>query len=288
MEILLLLFGSVLAAGLFDFTSKSEDANIHDGKNNNAESDEYLSVQQEITRFDANIAGGMDNDTLSGDDRNDTIFGGGGEDSINGGIGSDYIHGDDGSDTIGGGDGNDTVFGNNGDDVLDGGNGDDLIFGGEGSDFVSGGDGNDTIWGSLENFSNDDYIINTSTTSNTEDNSSIEILESPRITDIIFGGNGNDHIYLGGGEIVSGGEGHDTFTAYINDGNYATITDFNPLYDTLELYIDVNISEHSLTFTNGDAGQTFILLNGVKVICITSDYDMDINDINIIRTSPPI
>ena len=114
-------------------------------------------------------------------------------------MGADNFYGDGGygNDTIWGNNGNDTLIGGYGNDYLYGWYGNDTLYGGSGNDYLSGGDGTDRL---------DGYA-----TTGTE-------------YDTLSGGAGSDTFVLGGWWGVS----------YQGLG-YATVTDFNGLYDWLEV-----------------------------------------------------
>src|SRR4029077_11531121 len=111
------------------------------------------------------IFGGLDNDTMWGQDGNDVIEGGGGDDIALGGNGDDIMTDLDGADVTKGGPGDDAIDLGPGDDIFMGGDGQDSINGGandnegfagpgndfvitgQGADFVLGGEGDDWIEG---------------------------------------------------------------------------------------------------------------------------------------------
>ncbi|MEZ0168379.1 Ig-like domain-containing protein [Microvirga sp. TS319] len=121
-----------------------------------------------------------------------------------------------GNDRLYGGAGADTIDGGAGDDYIEGGAGNDLLIGGDGIDEIRGGDGNDVIRGDAGN----------------------DILRGEAGNDTIDGGAGNDLIYGGAGnDVLTGGDGYDTFVfdTPLGPNNVDTITDFNPVYDTIRL-----------------------------------------------------
>lgn len=126
--------------------------------------------------------------------------------------GNDILTGTIDPDVINGGDGDDIIDGNFGNDLISGGPGDDEILGAPGIDTLTGGPGNDLLTGGGQN-------------------------------DIL---NGTDALAVGAGEIdtLTGSAGNDTFI--LGDANqayytaaggtdYAVLTDFNPLQDTIQL-----------------------------------------------------
>ena len=101
----------------------------------------------------ANLTGGVGNDTLVGSMLGlNVLVGGAGKDNLTGGPSTDTLTGDNGSDVLVGGDGNDNLNGGNGKDVLDAGAGADIVVGGNGRDALTGGEGadnfagNDKVW----------------------------------------------------------------------------------------------------------------------------------------------
>ncbi|MEH2241087.1 DVUA0089 family protein [Nostoc sp.] len=212
-----------------------------------------------------NLFGGTGNDSLIGDLGNDTLDGGLGSDILNGGVGNDTYVIDSAVDTIteAANSGTDTVrssvtytlgvnlenltltgasvingtgnslnnilFGNTYNNTLNGRAGDDTLDGNFGNDTLNGEDGNDSLQGGPGN-------------------------------DILNGGSGNDILIgvwsgsplspgLGETDILTGGVGLDTFvlgdarnvfyddknTTNAGFGDLATITDFNPNEDRIEL-----------------------------------------------------
>ncbi|WP_374971080.1 peroxidase family protein [Terrabacter sp. BE26] len=102
------------------------------------------------------IKGGIDNDTILGNDGDDVLDGNSGDDVVLGGDGADRITDAGGADVIKGGPGNDVADAGNGIDIMMGGDGKDYLnggandneeFGGPGDDFIIGGLGADTVFG---------------------------------------------------------------------------------------------------------------------------------------------
>jgi Ca2+-binding RTX toxin-like protein len=135
---------------------------------------------------DAELGG---NDTLLGGDGNDRLYGGELEDSLDGGTGNDLLDGGLGRDTLLGNVGNDTLVGGADRDILDGGDGNDSLLGGVGNDLLLGVVGNDTLLG--------------------EDGE-----------DLLQGGLGNDSLLGGAGDDVLKGYVEELSTRIANgDGN---------------------------------------------------------------------
>ncbi len=103
--------------------------------------------------------------------------------------------------------GNDVITGSAGNDKLYGYAGNDTITGRAGNDYISGGKGNDTINGNAGN----------------------DVLRGDGGADILNGGGGKD--------TLTGGGGKDTFffNSKATSANFATITDFKPGKDTIQL-----------------------------------------------------
>ncbi|WP_082553359.1 peroxidase family protein [Phycicoccus sp. Root101] len=151
------------------------------------------------------IKGGIDNDTILGNDGNDWLDGNSGDDVVIGGDGADRMTDTGGADVLKGGPGN---------DAMDAGNGIDIMMGGDGRDFMNGG-ANDN-----EEFAgpDDDFII------------------AGAGTDTAFGGGGDDWIQGGSGQDLLIGDhgapffddpaetspGHDIFIGQVGENDYDT------------------------------------------------------------------
>jgi serralysin len=158
-----------------------------------------------------------------------------------GGTGHDTIIGNAVANSLSGGGGNDYLSGNAGNDYLNGGSGNDYFNGGAGNDAMYGGSGSDTLLGSSGN----DRLVGYA--SGTE-------------YDILTGGTGTDTFVLG----QSSG-------AFYQGNGYATITDFNWVYD----YFQVKgvASQYSLQFANwiGGASQDTAIYYGNDAISLVQD-----------------
>ncbi len=137
---------------------------------------------------------------LSGNASNDNLAGGTANDNIRGGAGNDYITG---------GDGNDALFGDSSNDTLYGGRGNDSVFGGIGSDRVFGDDGDDVLTGA-------------------DATTGRGFGEIDRLT----GGTGRDRFVLG---ATQGAFYSDNNISTSGLSDFAVITDFNALEDTIQL-----------------------------------------------------
>lgn len=172
----------------------------------------------------------------------------GGNDIVNGLGGNDNIDGGTGNDTLNGGTGNDTLFGGEGDDIINGNGGSDIILGSLGADIINGGAGGidsvdyrgassrvelDAINGGttglaagdtyseieyiyLSDF--DDIILGAGSLSRVFGGEGNDIIDARTGTldPTLFGGSGDDVIYLGVGEDSARGDAGDD----IIFGNY--------------------------------------------------------------------
>ncbi|MEL7049273.1 MAG: calcium-binding protein, partial [Pseudomonadota bacterium] len=198
------------------------------------------------------LDGGEGDDRLSGGSGDDTLVGGEGQDRLNGGSGNDDLSGGDGNDRLWGLDGDDVISDGAGDDRVGGGRGDDVVVAGEGNDFYNGGRGFDTI-----DFSGSNSALTIDVgrrTATGEDNdrfSSFEKVIGSDFADNMRGSNRVDHLdggagddviqSLRGADILTGGEGDDTYVFAANDVvrgsrhfGADTITDFEE-GDTIDL-----------------------------------------------------
>jgi serralysin len=158
-----------------------------------------------------------------------------------GGAGHDTLIGNALANYLSGGSGSDYLYGESGNDYLSGGSGNDYFNGGAGNDAMYGGSGSDTLLGSSGN----DRLVGYA--SGTE-------------YDILTGGTGTDVFVLG----QSSG-------AFYQGNGYATITDFNWVYD----YFQVKgvASQYSLQFANwiGGASQDTAIYYGNDAIGLVQD-----------------
>lgn len=204
------------------------------------------------------LAGGAANDLLQGNQGGDSLDGGAGYDIIYGGQDNDFIDGGaagSGSDFGQGNRGDDTVLGSApGSDTLLGGQGNDLInatgfveatFGDGvtvlsptgsrvgGDDFLNGNLGNDSIFGGLGNDrifgeGGDDYLQDSGGLANLLDggdgNDRIVVANFFGGVSTLFGGNGDDRIFIGGVGLVDAGSGDDAVGFYSDEaGGYAYV-----------------------------------------------------------------
>ncbi|MBR0573433.1 hypothetical protein KB562_04335 [Pasteurella atlantica] len=213
----------------------------------------FTSTEKGNTTLDAkklgvkNIAAGVGNDVLKGDDGNNWLAGNLGSDTFYGGSGDDVliIDGDDKAENIHGGEGEDiiqvvgnkavnidlfkaeveAIQGGRGDDVIvssgnktvyvRGGDGDDTILGGFANDALSGENGNDLIMGNLgddliRGHRGNDYLIG---------NQGNDLIWGGSDDDVLFGGKGNDMLSGDSGDDYLDGEDGDDIVTY--SGNFA-------------------------------------------------------------------
>jgi Ca2+-binding RTX toxin-like protein len=123
--------------------------------------------------------------------------------------GDDIWPGTSGNDTASGGAGNDQLNGQAGDDILAGNAGNDTIDGGTGNDWVMGAelDPNAPYFGQISIFSP-------------------PVLDQASEVDNLTGNSGDDWIYAGYGDNVSGGIGYDTLLISFLGGNAGVTVDF--------------------------------------------------------------
>lgn len=152
--------------------------------------------------------------------------------------GANVIHSE-GEDTLLGSENRDIFwgFGTDGSDIH-GNGGDDRLHGGKGADSIDGGAGNDSVFGHF-NYSgyydaNGDWQDSTSYD---------DVLDGA--ADTLNGGSGNDLIAGDALDVLSGGEGVDSFSVYWNgldleQGQAAEITDFDPATETLLVVVEEN------------------------------------------------
>ena len=220
------------------------------------------------------LSGGRGDDQMLGGDGNDTLIGEGGQDDLHGGFGDDHIDGGDNADELWGHMGNDTLFGNAGNDNLTGGAGEDVLFGNDGNDGLHGNDGNDSLAGGagedvLFGGNGDDYIEGGSDT----------------VRDFLNGGRGDDLLVAQQGDVLTGGEGLDTFAIDTSAGVFAQsaqIIDFNANDDHFEIMLDENSFDQGMKNihieTNND-GLSVVFLNNEEIALVNTETPLLLGDI---------
>ena len=214
---------------------------------------------------DDSITGSAGRDYILAGDGNDEIEGRVGADVIFGGNGDDWVDAGVGNDVVGGDAGNDVIFGNGGDDYLGGLAGDDSITGGSGADEILGGDGNDTLSGFISDRA-----------SATTDPASAA---NPDLADTLHGGAGDDELWLGQGDLGTGGEGADTFRVDHRgdfDDGARLISDFDRDADAIILHVDapadpVTGAPDYPTITqavSADGADRIIMADGVQIVVL--------------------
>jgi Ca2+-binding RTX toxin-like protein len=236
-----------------------------------------------------NAIGGAGYDTLIGNARNNYLSGSAGNDTLYGGAGSDTLIGGTGDNTLYGGTGNDIYILNNDAYVTI------YEYAYEGVDTVLSSFSNFNLGGaSLENLiltgtanidgtgnSLDNILIGNSGSNNLNGGSGDDNLHGRAGNDILYGGAGRDRLigYAGGSEYdtLTGGTGADIFFlgnssgAFYRGSAYATITDFNWMYD----YIQVKgvASQYSLQFADwiGGYSQDTAIYRGNDLLGVVED-----------------
>ncbi|WP_282009706.1 calcium-binding protein, partial [Brevundimonas aveniformis] len=156
---------------------------------------------------------------VTGTSSQDQLVGSSSDDTISGLEGADYIQGLEGNDTIYGGDEDSTQpIGYFTGDLINGGEGNDLVYAGGGNDYVVGGMGADIIYGGdgsdfLAGYGGLAVIRQVPVSANFPLGLTFDFLgwafQDDAQVDLINGGNGNDRVYAGIGDLADGGDGTD-------------------------------------------------------------------------------
>lgn len=209
-QMYLLLLGILGIAAVGTLLSGSDDEEFDQG--DDIPELPAIDGTDEAERIDGTDA----SELIRGLDGNDTIDGGGGDDWIYAGRGEDVVEADPGNDRIFLGSGNDRYGGY--DIGTDEGN--DTIEGGSGHDTITVNSGRHVIWGddSDDEFEGHDSITaygGQVTIHGGGGNDTIAAHDGraggPDLSDELYGGDGNDLIEVGAGDLADGGEGQDTY-----------------------------------------------------------------------------
>ncbi len=234
--------------------------------------------------LDDMIDGREGDDTLSGGFGNDTVIGGNGNDVVTGGQGDDDLQGLTGQDTISGDDGNDKLTGASGHDLLDGGAGQDTLSGGLGHDILRGGHVADALHGD-DGDDGDDVLSGGSGNDSLMWGAGDDVLAD---TDLerayLNGGSGDDIIQSYGADMMTGGEGADTFV-YTDVGDEPIkISDYDPTVDTLAIqFLEEDAREISVRQVSDDVYE--VRLEDQVAAYVTSSAPFDAASIVIQRAS---
>ena len=192
------------------------------------------------------IWGGIDNDTIlgnegpdviQGSDGDDNTIGGDGNDIITDSAGADVLKGGPGNDALDGGIGNDIVLGGTGSDFVNGGANDNESFVGEGNDFVMAGQGADAVFGG----SGDDWIEGGTGQDLLQGENGAPFFDDPDVpgSDVLVGQPGeNDYDAEGGNDIM------EAYPAIERNAGAAGWDWVSHQYDTVPADDDMNINQN--------------------------------------------
>lgn len=214
------------------------------------------------------VLAGAGNDSILINSDGDTVRGGGGDDLIlslasgsilDGGAGEDTLLGNL-SDTLIGGPGNDLLLSGVGENLLQGGSGDDTLIGGTG-DTLFGGEGDDVLISVGRGF--DEFL---------------------RSANMMHGGPGNDLLISNGQDTLTGGGGNDVFRftdwigeTPVNTYGTATITDFTPAQDIIELVIpDGREAPVLRTLAAPDGGSVTLFADDVAIVTLNGTATLNL------------
>ena len=220
---------------------------------------------------DDQVEGGDGDDTLSGGADDDTLHGQYGHDLLQGDDGDDDLYGHYGDDTLIGGAGEDSLVGGQGNDVLDGGADADALHGYHGDDTLVGDEGADTLFGGIGN-----DLISGLTAEGTEDGA----------TDYLNGGDGDDQIVAGAGDVITSGDGADTvrLSGGIGTGDAAEIMDFEVGEDSLLIEYDAAgpTPDIEVIPDEDDTEAYRVMMDGVEVALVHSPGGLNAGDLALV------
>lgn len=161
------------------------------------------------------VAGGVGNDTVTGDANANKFIGYAGNDTLNGGGGNDVLDARDGTNTLNGGDGDDSMVGGANVDTFNGGNGNDSMLGYGSGDIFNGNAGVDRV-----NYSDKSATVTVTINGTANDGVSGEADNVKTDIENITGGSAGDSITAQSSgsvaNVLDGAGGNDTLNG--NDG----------------------------------------------------------------------
>ena len=245
------------------------------------EAQEELLASQNIATPASDVLSGTDlDDVIDAMNGDDQVNGYAGDDLLSGGSGDDQIQGGDDADKLWGHMGNDTLSGNNGDDTLNGGAGADNLLGNDGDDGLHGNDGNDSLNGGagedvLFGGNGDDHVEGGSDT----------------VRDFLNGGQGDDLLIAQEADVLTGGEGSDTYAIDASAGAFdqsAQVIDFNANEDQIEIMLneeDYEQGQKNIRIETNDDGSSVVYLNNEEVLVVNSETPLLQKDIVLTTAS---
>ncbi|MBQ0749568.1 MAG: hypothetical protein KBT70_05150 [Roseovarius sp.] len=239
----LLLLGLLASVGLAAFVI--DDSGSDDADDNDANE----------TTGDDSIDGTSGADNIEARAGDDIVSVGGGNDLVQGGAGTDLILGGNGADTLSGDGGDDALIGGGGNDLLDGGTGDDVLIG------IDRGLNSQTT-GQLSDLLQRGLIGDASLPDEGEDGHG---------ADTLLGGDGEDALFLGGGDVGTGGAAEDNFIIgdWIEAGSVTTITDYDPAADFVEYSYVSTGTVPQVSVTQDEDGNALLSVDGVVVALVS-------------------
>ena len=222
------------------------------------------------------MVGGEGNDLLGGLDGNDTLIGGEGNDRLFAGAGSDAAIGGPGDDRVFLSDGADRSMPEPGSDDDAG---DDLIRGGAASDTILDGAGHNELYGDLGN----DRLF---AVDGLASDGSFDAAALGQTSDTLHGGYGDDLLVGDAGDVMTGGDGFDTFViaaASEATGAPAILMDFDLRDDLFSVVLlDEPEEDPVIEFAHDpETDQLSAIVNGETVAIL---HDITEADIPFIQT----
>ena len=195
---------------------------------------------------------------------------------------TDFIAGGDGENRIFGSDGNDDIYGEAGDDFIRGSADDDYLVGGAGNDTLYGDTGNDTL---ISNDVLDNEAFVTSVFAGSELVIDYDFSDEAAEADTLFGGSGDDVLFIGGNDVANTGSGNDVVSTgfWMEAGEQAIVTDFVQGEDTLVYNYDETQPEPVVSFSeNADSDAQFLINGDVVMVLSNVDYTtLTTNDVRL-------
>ena len=286
---MMILGGFAIGYAIYD-SVKDDDGSDSDLNLTGTEGDDLLEGNignDEITGLGGNddLLGHAGNDRISGNDGDDIGIGGDGDDVLRGATGDDQLQGNDGDDQLYGDNGDDLLFGGTGDDAVNGGQGDDILVGNIGADTLEAGNGEDALFGGnlLERELTQDEMAGIRDAGDTATFPVAYDVTDDHVSDRLDGGDGNDSIYAGEGDIVETGDGEDT--VYLLGGETADpaqVMDFSGAQDALVYVYEPTGDDDPEVEVSDNGDSTYdVAIDGQTIAVVRSDTAITADDVTL-------